>query len=205
MENTPEKSSPACCCSTGNSSEDICGQEDRRGFLAKAVAVVAGTVALAVPAVVGIVAALNPLRQKSQSGLLLRLTSLDALPEDGTPRKFPIIADRTDAWNRFPNEPIGAVYLRRTGAKSVEAVQTVCPHAGCSVQFTAGSGEEDAGGKFFCPCHAASFDLAGKRLDATSPSPRDLDTLEVEIRNETDVWVKFEDFQTGTAKKVAKA
>jgi len=199
MENTPDKPSSACCCA-GKS----CVEENRRGFLAQAVAVVAGSVALAVPAVVGIVAFLNPLRQKSQSGLLRRLTSLDVLPEDGTPRKFPIIADRTDAWNRFPNEPIGAVYLRRTGAKSVEAIQTVCPHAGCSVQFSTGSKEADAGGKFFCPCHAASFDLAGKRLDKTSPSPRDLDTLEVEVRDGIDVWVKFQDFQTGTAKKVAK-
>ena len=199
MANTPEKSSPACCC-TGNS----CAKENRRGFLARAIAVVAGSAALAVPAVVGIVASLNPLRQKSQAGLELRLTSLDALPEDGTPRRFPIIADRTDAWNRFPNEPIGAVFLRRTGAKSVEAIQTVCPHAGCSVQFTSGGDEADADGKYFCPCHAASFDLAGKRLDETSPSPRDLDTLEVEIRNGIDVWVKFKEFQTGTAKKVAK-
>ncbi len=206
MENTPEKPSPACCCSTDDGTGKPCVEENRRGFLAKAIAVVAGSVALAVPAVVGIIASLNPLRQKSQAGLLLRLTSLDALPEDGTPRRFPIIADRTDAWNRFPNEPIGAVYLRRTGAKSVEAIQSICPHAGCIVQFTPGSGEGDKqdGGKFFCPCHAASFDLAGKRLDETSPCPRDLDTLEVDIRGGVDVWVKFEGFQTGTAKKVAK-
>lgn len=196
MENTPEKSSDGC---TGKS----CAAENRRGFLAQAIAVVAGSVALAVPTVVGIVAFLNPLRQKSQSGKFIRLTSLDALPEDGTPRRFPVIADRTDAWNRFPNEPIGAVFLLRTGERTVKAFQTVCPHAGCSVQYAKA---DNGGGKFFCPCHAASFDLDGRPLDKPSPSPRRLDELTVNVpEGTTDVEVKFQDFQTGTAKKVARA
>ena len=106
------------------------------------------------------------------------MTSLDALPDDGSPQKFPVIADRTDAWNFFPNVPVGAVYLRRTGKDQVEALQVVCPHAGCSIMLEKkGPGTIIKGEKkvpdtfFFCPCHAASFDLAGKRLDDTSPSP----------------------------------
>ena len=181
-------------------------EKGRRGFIANAIALVVGTATMMVPAAVGVVAFLNPLRQRGQAGKPFRLTSLDVLPADGTPRKFPIIADRIDAWNRFPNEPIGAVFLRRTGEKSVEAIQVICPHAGCTLQFEAAA----AGGKFFCPCHGASFDLAGKRLDATSASPRDLDTLDVEIRDgsagsSAEVWVKFQDFQTGTSAKVVKA
>jgi len=89
-----------------------------------------------VPATVGVVTFLNPLRQKSQSGQFMRLASLDVLPDDGTPRKVPVIADRTDAWNTYPAEPIGAVFLRRTGAK-VTALQVICPHAGCSINFEA--------------------------------------------------------------------
>ena len=57
---------------------------------------------------------------------------------------------------------------------------------------------------FVCPCHNARFDLSGKRLDATSPSPRDLDTLEMEIRGD-EIWVKFQNFRTGTAQKIAEA
>ena len=162
-------------------------------------AVVCGGFALLVPAAVGILAALNPLRQKSQGGQFMRLASLDLLPDDGTPRKVPVIADRTDAWNRYPAEPVGAVFLRRTGGE-VQALQVICPHAGCSINFE-GSG---ASGKFFCPCHAASFDAAGKRMDQTSPSPRDMDALEVEIRNKNEVWVKFQSFGVGTAAKVAQ-
>jgi menaquinol-cytochrome c reductase iron-sulfur subunit len=171
----------------------------RRSFLAKLMALLAGSVALITPAAVGIVAFLNPLRQKNQTGGFFRLTTLEAVPEDGSPQKFPVIADRTDAWNFFPNEPVGAVYLRRTGKDQVEAMQVVCPHAGCSIVVEA-SGN---GKKFFCPCHSAGFDLSGKRLDATSPSPRDMDSMEVEIRDKNEVWVKFQKFATGTSKKVA--
>jgi menaquinol-cytochrome c reductase iron-sulfur subunit len=185
-----------CCCCVGHTSPD---GENRRGFLGKAVAVLGGGFALLIPAVAGVAAFLNPLRQKSQSGQFMRLAMLDALPADGTPRKVPVIADRTDAWNTYPAEPIGAVFLQRDGDK-VRALQVICPHAGCSINFE-GSG---AGGKFFCPCHSASFDLAGKRMDQTSPSPRDMDTLETEVRNKNEVWVKFQTFGVGTANKTAQ-
>ena len=128
---------------------------------------------------------------------MFRLANLETLDE--VPKKFSIVADRTDAWNRFPNEPVGAVYLRKTAEDQVQAIHVVCPHAGCSVQYQAG------GDKFFCPCHSASFDLSGARLDETSPSPRNLDTLEVEIREQSEVWVKFVNFRTGTPEKIEEA
>ncbi len=190
-----DSSSPSCCCAKHASPSG----KNRRGFLAQALAVICGGAALLVPTAVGLLAALNPLRQKSQSGQFMRLGSLDLLPDDGTPRKVPVIADRADAWNRYPAEPVGAVFLRRTGGE-VLALQVICPHAGCSIGFE-GSGKD---GKFFCPCHAASFDLVGKRMDQTSPSPRDMDTLEVEIRNKSEVWVKFQTFGVGIGAKVAQ-
>ena len=186
MQNTFHSCS--CCCV-----KDIATNgQSRRGFLGRTAAWIGGIFTLAVPTMVGVATFLNPWRQQSQSGAFLRLASLDVLPEDGTPRKVPVIADRADAWNSYPAEPIGAVFLRRTG-KDVSALQVVCPHAGCSINY-----ENNAqGGKFFCPCHAASFDLAGKITDATSPSPRDMDSLEVEIRNTNEVWVKFQTFGVG--------
>jgi menaquinol-cytochrome c reductase iron-sulfur subunit len=192
MQNTPSHS---CCCGRHAAASN----ESRRGFLGQAAALICGGIALLTPAVVGIVAFLNPLRQKSQSGQFMRLSSLDLLPEDGTPRKVPVIADRTDAWNTYPAEPIGAVFLRRKGSE-LSALQVICPHAGCSINFESAAG----GGKFFCPCHSANFDLAGKRTDAVSMSPRDMDTLEVEVRNGSEVWVKFQTFGVGTANKVAQ-
>ncbi len=197
--------------------QDSTPLSQRRGFLAKMTALIAWSAALLTPAAVGIVAFLNPLRQKSRAGEFIRVANLEAVPEDGSPQKFPVIADRTDAWNFFPNEPIGAVYLRRAGKDRVEALQVVCPHAGCSIGVekkvsgtiinneTTNSGEIKVPDTFFfCPCHAASFDLAGKRPDASSPSPRDMDSLETEIRNKNEVWVKFQKFITGAANKTAQ-
>lgn len=183
----------------GGSPPCAAASDPRRRFVMKALAAGSGGLAYALPALAGIVAFLDPLKQKSQAGQFLRVASLDTLPADGTPQKVSIVSDRTDAWNRFPNEPVGAVMLRRTGDGQVEALNVVCPHAGCSVQY------ESAEGKLFCPCHGASFDLSGKRLDATSPSPRDLDRLEVEIRSGTEVWVHFQNFRTGIAEKVPEA
>jgi len=190
---------PCTQAAPGDEPEPAAVANLRRRFVMKTLALASGGLAYMVPALAGIAAFLNPLRQKSQAGQFLRVASLDMLPEDGTPLEVSVVADRADAWNRFSNEPIGAVFLRRTGSGQVEALNVVCPHAGCSVQY------RQAEGKFFCPCHAASFDLAGKRLDEASPSPRDLDSLETEIRNGTDVWLRFQNFRIGIAEKVAEA
>jgi menaquinol-cytochrome c reductase iron-sulfur subunit len=168
--------------------------------LARFTAILAGAAAMLTPAAAGIIAFLNPLRQKTRAGEFIRVTNLDSLPEDGSPQKFPVIADRRDAWNLFPNEPIGAVYLRRTGNNKVEALQVVCPHAGCTIMLESGKD----GKKFLCPCHTACFDLAGKRLDAASPSPRDMDSLDAEIRENNEVWVKFQNFTPGISRKFAQ-
>jgi menaquinol-cytochrome c reductase iron-sulfur subunit len=176
-------------------------QKSRRGFLARLVAIVVAAV-LYVPALVaGALAFLNPLRIKSEGGKQIRLTTLDLLPADGTPQRFPVIADRSDAWTFYPNEPIGAVWLRLTDAKQkkVQAVQVVCPHLGCYVEF------RTADKTFFCPCHRASFDLDGKRREERSMSPRDLDTLEVGIRNGNEVWVDYRKFRTGSSEKIEEA
>lgn len=180
--------------------------EDRRGFLAQAAVLAMGGVGLSVPVLTAVVAFLNPLGQKSRAGRLIRITSLGVLPEDGTPRRFPVIAERTDAWSHYPPEPIGAVYLRRTQNKKkpVEALQSRCPHAGCPIQFRTTSD----GGEFYCPCHSnPRFDLAGMPKKIPSDSPRPMDTLEVNLQRlqEGEVWVKFQNFEQGTSKKVEKA
>src|SRR5260221_674567 len=80
----------------------------------------------------GLAVYLDPLRHKSSGKGSVRVASLEALPSDGIPRKFPVLATRVDAWNKFREVPIGAVYLRRTGDQ-IEALNVVCPHAGCFV------------------------------------------------------------------------
>lgn len=172
-------------------------EEPRRGFLGRLIALGLGAAAYLTPVVAGLAAFLNPLRQKSQTGQFVRLASLETL--DGTPRKVAVIMDRTDAWNLYPQQPVGAVWLRKVGPKEVQALHIVCPHAGCFIDYDAGAGQ------FMCPCHLAHFDLEGKRLEANSPSPRDMDALEVDYETHdgvTYVRVKFQNFRIGTPEKI---
>jgi Rieske Fe-S protein len=148
------------------------------------------------PFVAGLAVFFDPLRRQTKTGDLVLVASLNALPADGTPRKFPVITSHQDAWNKLPNVPVGAVYLRRTGERAVQALNVVCPHAGCFVDYVAGRKG------FLCPCHNSTFALNGKINDTKSPAARGLDELEYEIRNETEIWVKFQNFRAGGAEKI---
>jgi menaquinol-cytochrome c reductase iron-sulfur subunit len=172
---------------------------DRRGFFKKTLAVVVGGIVGLVPALAGLTVLLDPLRRKAAAGAAVKVTTLDALPQDGVPRKFPVLANRTDAWNKYTNVPVGAVYLRRTSEDKVEALNVVCPHAGCFVDFAPESGH------FLCPCHNSSFTADGKIASPASPSPRALDSLQVEVRKDGEVWVMFQNFKAGQKEKVAVA
>ena len=183
------------------------GDDDRRGFFAKAAAAVSiGGMISVFPGVAGLFTFLDPLRSRTKAGgdgepgKLVRVATLEALPDDGLPRQFPVIADRQDAWNRFPNEAIGAVYLRRQkGSDQVEAFSATCPHAGCFVNFLADRNT------YQCPCHDSAFDVAGHCK--YGPSPRDLDSLDAEVRSEGDgrsIWVRYVDFIVGKEEKKAK-
>lgn len=172
------------------------GSPNRRTFLKGAGALALGAGALAVPAGVGLAVFLDPLRHDSGPAGFVRVTSLAALPADGVPRRFSILADRKNAWTRVSAAPLGAVYLRRTAETAIEAFNVVCPHAGCLVGYAP---DRDS---FLCPCHNSTFALDGQVNDPRSPSPRGLDALEVEVRDETEVWVRFQNFRTGRKDKV---
>ena len=174
---------------------DLTPPPTRRGFLKQAGAILFGAVAGLVPFLSGLTVFFDPLRRKAGAGQFVPVASLNALPEDGSPRKFSVIASRTDAWNKSPQTPIGAVYLRRTGEKTVQALNVVCPHAGCFVDYN-----PTAKG-YHCPCHDSAFALSGQISSPSSPAPRGLDDLEVEIRKDVEIWVKFQNFQAGQATK----
>lgn len=169
-------------------------EKERRDFLVGVSAVVAGTLAMLAPIGAAVVSLLDPLRREKPSSEMVLVARTSAIPEDGSPRKFTVTADRTDAWAAYDDSPVGAVYLRRSGDE-VRALNVVCPHAGCFV------GVAKDNSRFSCPCHLSSFDLDGAVDDPTSPSPRDMDTLDVEVRNGDEVWVRFQNFLPGRAEK----
>jgi menaquinol-cytochrome c reductase iron-sulfur subunit len=178
-----EKFSPVAC-------------DSRRGFLAKVAAMACGGLATLTPVAAGVWAFLDPLRRKTAAATFLPVTDLAAIPDDGVPRQFAVVAERVDAWTGFPREPIGAVYLRRQkGSKEVEALTATCPHAGCFIDL------EPGGRSFRCPCHNSSFTLDGGIVEP-SPSPRPMDSLECRVAENGEVAVKWQSFRAGIADKV---
>jgi menaquinol-cytochrome c reductase iron-sulfur subunit len=176
----------------------------RRNVVAAVAAVTIGAFVSIVPFAAGLATFLDPLLRRKRGGdesgarESRRIASLEALPADGTPVQVPVIADLTDAWNREPNQPIGAVYLRRQGA-SVACFNAICPHAGCFIGYAADR-------KIFqCPCHTSSFELDGQRI-LPSPSPRNMDPLEVdpEKLKAGEVWVQFVNYYPGKADREEK-
>ena len=176
--------------------------EPRRNFFVQFLAVVIGGAVGLVPAVVGLATFLNPLRKSvkekqrpigSDEAGFYQVAPLSALTQ--TPQALKIIADRKDAWNTFPREAIGAIYLQLLGKDEVRAFNAACPHAGCFVDF------RPKIAAYHCPCHNSSFAEDGKR-DPESPSARNLDALETRIVDGF-VWVKFQNFKTGDKEKKA--
>ncbi len=171
---------------------------NRREFFAKGACALTGGVLVAVPVAAGLGSLLAPLGSKGGGGLKVKLASLDDLPADGTPRAYQVVAERSDAWTKYPQTPIGEVLLRKMSDGSVLALSSTCPHAGCGVSFR--SGERD----FYCPCHDSAFDLDGIRLGGSdNKSPRPLDSLEVDADKlaEGEVWVTFVNFRAGIEDK----
>lgn len=179
--------------------ESIGPNAGRRGFLKAFMAGAIGFLLGIIPFGAGLAVFLDPLRRKSNASGTVKVATLDALPADGIPRKFPVVASRVDAWNKFTDVPIGAVYLRRTQDGKIQAFNVVCPHAGCFVDFLPDRGS------FLCPCHNSTFAVSGEIADRSSPAARGLDSLEVEVKGDKEVWVRFQNFQAGRAEKVPTA
>ena len=174
--------------------------ENRRSFFAVFAALLTGAIATLTPLAAGLVTFVSPLFRKSKSAQV-RIGLLTQVPADGMPRYFPVIADREDAWNRYPKQRVGAVYLvRNSEGEDPIAFTAKCPHAGCQIGYQSGSD------LFQCPCHTSAFKLDGTRSRGDEEvAPRDMDRLPVELREIeledggtiTEVWVEYIDFQTG--------
>ena len=173
----------------------------RRSALAACGAIGLGVLAMAAPIYAALGAVLDPIVRKRRSGgRWVRVAPVSAVPEDGTPESFRLIAARRDAWTQQADEPIGAVYLRRGDDGALMAFSAECPHAGCFVPFD--------GEKFSCPCHDSTFALDGERLDpATCASPRGLDPLPIDQDKlaSGEVWVELKSYQKGIPERIEQS
>jgi len=156
---------------------------------------------IAVPAIAFLI---SPLRRKKSDGVrdvFETLTSFSQLSV-GVPQSFAIIKDRTDAWVKYPSEPVGSVWLVRQPkgiTPEVIALSAECPHLGCAINLS------PDGKSFLCPCHTSAFDIEGRPQNRVPPRP--MDRLDVEVTAEPDpkVQVKFQWFQTLAQKRIPLA
>ena len=102
------------------------------------------------------------------------------------------MADKVDAWNRFTNVSIGAVYLRLVDGVP-KALHTICPHLGCFVDYRQGKND------FFCPCHNSNF-----KLDGIATAPRGMPQIEVSFDIDANgiLHVSATDKKTGKEQKI---
>jgi menaquinol-cytochrome c reductase iron-sulfur subunit len=176
----------------------------RRNFLAKALAFVTGGALVALPTAAGLAFFLDPLlRKRGSAGAaegrrdaegFLPVTALAAVPSDGRPQIFTVYDDTVDAWNKFANQPVGRVFLRRLPDGSVTAFNVRCPHLGCAVDYRPSQND------YLCPCHMSAFDLDGHKKNEIPP--RNLDSLDVKIKDKAEVWVRYQVFKAGTPDRI---
>lgn len=170
----------------------------RRGFMTHILAAGIGLLVGTVPVLAGLAFFLDPLMRKKKSGsgdgFLKMPVSLEALEINGEPQLVKIIMDKVDAWNTYLKQPVGAVYLRRTDKEKVVAFNSRCPHLGCAVDY------KPTQKIYFCPCHTSEFKVDGTKKNDIPP--RHLDALDVEIRNGSEVWLKFQNFRATTPEKI---
>jgi Rieske Fe-S protein len=154
---------------------------------------------LGVPAVAYLIDARN--RPARETGFR-SVAKLGELQEE-VPKEIVIRETRRDAWNLHPDDIVGRVWLVRRPGNKVDAFTTICPHLGCSINWT--------GEGFLCPCHSGSFDINGTRIlerrgqAVGNPAPRDMDKLPVNIQpppataahpDECEVQVEYKRFKT---------
>lgn len=145
----------------------------------------------AVPAVPAIGYLLHPTAGEKKGGGEFLAAGKRSSFAGGAPVRVDLYADKVDAWNRTQNVKLGSCWvLEKDGA--LTAFSTSCPHLGCAVDY---DGESN---KFKCPCHRSAFALDGA-VEA-GPSPRPLDTLEVQEEGGL-VAIRFQRFRQGVPDK----
>jgi hypothetical protein len=104
---------------------------------------------------------------------------LAAVPLDGTPRRFPVRADRTDAWTYHPGDrTLGRVFLRRR-PESGEVIALRADHHRYRIGVRYDAGE----GLFRSECWHVRFDLDGREVagEGRTPLGEDLQRLPVRL------------------------
>ena len=85
-----------------------------------------------------------------------------------------VTVEQVDGWRKTVSDKV--VYVTKAGSGQISVLSAICPHLGCSVQWT------DAKHQFVCPCHGASFTTDGTCTGG--PAPRAMDSLESAVQGD---------------------
>ena len=81
---------------------------------------------------------------------------------------------------RYPSDDDPAILLR-LGDRDVAAFSQKCTHLGCVVFY------ESELERWHCPCHEGNFETRSGRV-ISGPPPRPLGRIEVELRDDGQIW-----------------
>ena len=165
---------------------------DRRGFLKLLGGAIAAAIGLAITVPAAALLTFPTRRRTVEGGTdPVDVGELARLPVGRPVRVSVRVARLLDAWTAFTDVTLGAAWLVRSG-DTVRALSTVCPHAGCAVDFSA---EAQC---FRCPCHDSVFGLDGARL--SGPAGRGMDELATDVKDGR-VRITYRRFRQGVADK----
>ncbi len=187
----------------------------RRSFLAWAATGLGAlfTAVLGAPVVAYVI---DPRNRKGAGG---DFRVVDTIPltelRTGIPVQGVIRAVRRDGWTLHPNNVIGRVWIilkkdaiasdfTGTDPALLDVFTTICPHLGCSVNLN-----QDPATGFTCPCHSATFTVAGARLAPNSnPAARNMDAMEWKIEPDPanpqrkELLVKYRNYKSSIKEQV---
>jgi Rieske Fe-S protein len=132
----------------------------RRGFLIRIIQTVHAGIGATLAFIVG-GAVVAPSFSRREA-MWLHAGNLPQL-ETGTPMPVTLRIARPDGASEVVDRRI--VYLVRSDAGEVRALDSTCTHLGCRTRFNAESMQIE------CPCHGGVYDTAGNVVSGPPPSP----------------------------------
>ncbi|TAK08423.1 MAG: ubiquinol-cytochrome c reductase iron-sulfur subunit [Candidatus Manganitrophaceae bacterium] len=159
----------------------------RRSFFGKAIAAIAGMIALGWGIPLLGYALLPAFRRRRESWS--EAGPVDKLEVD-RPKELEMVLSLKNGW--METHSVQSIWAFRKPDGEVVVYSPICPHLGCAYRWV------DAEHVFHCPCHGSVFALSGKVL--AGPAPRPLDTLPEKVENGR-LYVLYEEFKTGIPRK----
>ncbi|MBI1822219.1 MAG: ubiquinol-cytochrome c reductase iron-sulfur subunit [Nitrospirae bacterium] len=159
----------------------------RRSFFGKAIAAIAGSIALILSVPILGYTILPALRKReepwSEVGPVTQL-------EMNQPKELEVVRSVSSGWMKAAS--VRSIWAFRKPEGEVVVYSPICTHLGCGYHW------DDQKKKFLCPCHNSSFDLNGQVLGG--PAPRPLDALPAKVEGDR-LYVVYKEFKSGISRK----